>query len=169
MIKKLHKYIRSFLSDHAGTAAIEAAIMIPLILAPIFFGTVDLGMAINSGQNLTSTTRAASQYLLNGGRSELDLIGVINDSFEGTLLQSNISIATSCACPNADAISVVEGQTTPLPYDIRTATLETMEQCSVICSDGAKERVLVNLSIDYTTNGLYKDIALNKTISVRIE
>lgn len=169
MIKTLQKQLHNFRANHAGTASIEAAIMIPLILAPVFFGTIDLGIAINSGQNLTSTTRAASQYLLNGGRSETDLKSVIVDSFEGTLLQSNIAVSTSCACPNASALSSVDGQSTPLPYSFRSTALDTVEQCSITCSDGSEERVLVSISIDYTTDGLYRDVTLNKTISVRIE
>lgn len=166
---KLQKHFQIFRRNLAGTASIEAAIMIPLILAPVFFGTVDLGIALNSGQNLTSSTRAASQYLLNGGRHETDLKSVIVDSFEGTLIPSDIAVSTTCACPNADALSGGDGQNTPLPYSYRTITLDAMEQCSITCNDGSVERVLVNISVDYTTDGLYRDVVLNKSISVRIE
>jgi len=161
--------MQNYLSNSTGTVTMEAAILVPLILAPVLFGTFDVGMAINSGQNLTSTTRAGSQYLLNGGRSVTDLKSVIIDSFDGTLVQSDISISTSCACPNADAIPADGGQSTALPYSFRATTLDTIEQCSITCSDGASERVLVNISIDYTTDGLYRDMGLNKTISVRIK
>jgi len=169
MLSKFHKLIRNYRANNAGTASVETAIMVPLILAPVLFGTIDMGVAINSGQNLTSSTRAASQYLLQGGRNETNLKSVIVDSFEGTLAQSDIAIATTCACPNAAALSGDAGQGTPLPYSVRSTTLETVEQCSLTCSDGSTERVLVSLSIDYTTDGLYRDITLNKTVSVRIQ
>lgn len=161
--------MRHFRANCSGTVTMEAAILVPLILAPVFFGTFDMGMAINSGQNLTSTTRAGTQYLLNGGRDAADLKSVIIDSFDGTLEQSDITISTSCACPNADAIPADGSQSTTLPFSYRATALNTLEQCSITCGDGSRERVLVNLSIDYTTNGLYRDVVLNKTISVRIK
>jgi len=169
MTNNFQKFFRKLRTNRAGTASIEAAIMVPLVLAPVFIGTVDLGMTINSGQNLSSTTRSASQYLLNGGRSVSDLKSVIVDSFEGTLDPAGIAVSTSCACPNADAISGGGEQSTPLPYSFRTVTLTTLDQCSITCSDGSDERVLVNISIDYLNDGIYRDVTLNKTISVRIE
>ena len=150
--------------------AIEAAILVPLIMVPLFFGTIDVGMAVNSGQNLTSASRSGTQYLLNGGRNEDNLKSIMVDSFDGQLDSSDIVIATACACPNEDALGPDEGEVTQLPYaNLRTATLETLAHCAYTCDDGTQERVLVNLSIDYTSNGFYKDYDLNKTVSVRIK
>lgn len=180
----LLKNIREkFLKDQSGSVAIETSIILPLILIPLTLATVDVGIAVNSGQSLTSASRSGTQYLLNGGQNESDLRGSIVAAYNGTLSTNNITIATTCACPNDSAIPSGEGEnaggttggqdgtesTTPeQPYSLRVVTLATIDQCSAECSDSSNERVLVNLQITHESQGLYKDYPLYKEVSVRV-
>jgi len=181
MINFITKFSGNFLKDKQGSVAIETSIILPLILIPMTLATVDVGIAINAGQSLTSASRSGSQYLLNGGTEENHLKGVIVDSYNGSLTNNNIAIATSCACPNESAIPSSEGgeggnsEGTSQnaqdvdPYSLRNVTLATIDQCSATCSDSSQERVLVNLRITHTSNGLYKSYPLHKEVSVRVK
>jgi hypothetical protein len=183
MFNKLKNYCHKFSSDIRGSVAIETSIILPLILVPMTLATVDVGIAINSGQSLTSASRSGSQYLLNGGTDETALKNVIIDSYNGSLTSNSITIATSCACPNDDALppdNDGEGSTETNtsepgyrdedPYEqITSVTLATIEQCSSSCPDQSRERVLVDLSVSHTSKGLYKDYPISNSISVRIK
>ncbi|NNC36892.1 MAG: hypothetical protein HKO02_05520 [Hyphomonadaceae bacterium] len=185
MTNLLKKLAYKFRKDQDGSVAIETSIILPLILIPLTLATVDVGIAVNSGQSLTSASRSGTQYLLNGGQVEADLKGSIVAAYNGNLDMQNITIATSCACPNENAIPSGDGngestgeqtntetgtETTSeeRPYSLRNVTLETMDQCSASCSDSSNERVLVNMSITHTSQGLYKDYPLYKEVSVRV-
>jgi hypothetical protein len=181
MLKWANYISKKFGRNQQGSVAIETSIILPLILIPVTLATVDVGIAINSGQSLTSASRSGTQYLLNGGRIENDLKSVIVDAYNGTLERGHIIIETSCACPDESAIPSGEPEqqqdgTIPLeeqaetaPYELRNVTLATMDNCSTACSDSSSERVLVNLNITSTSNGLYKSYPLQKEISVRVK
>lgn len=180
MIKLLKKLGNNFCKNNEGSVAIETSIILPLILIPLTLATVDVGIAVNSGQSLTSASRSGTQYLLNGGDVEADLKGTIVNAYNGSLSRDNIAIATSCACPNDNALPSGDGEggeptgtnetaTPEAPYSLRNVTLATMDQCSATCNDASNERVLVNLSISHTSHGLYKDYPLRKEVSVRVK
>lgn len=179
MTKLLRKFGIKFFRNNEGSVAIETSIILPLILIPLTLATVDVGIAVNSGQSLTSASRSGSQYLLNGGTNESDLKGSIVNAYNGTLDPASISVATTCACPNDSALPsstppsdgigpTPEPAPAEEPYSLRQVTLATMEQCSATCTDSSNERVLVNLSITHTSQGLYKDYPLSKEVSVRV-
>jgi len=182
MLKSLKAIGNKFGKDQNGSVAIETSIILPLILIPLTLATVDVGIAVNSGQSLTSASRTGSQYLLNGGQDETELKGAIVNSYNGTLSRDKITIATNCACPNDNALPSGDGQNAggeaggndgsqPAedPYSLRQVTLATMDQCSQSCSDSSNERVLVNLTISHDSKGLYKDYPLRKEVSVRVK
>jgi Flp pilus assembly protein TadG len=176
MTNLLKKFGNRFCKNSDGSVAIETSIILPLILIPLTLATVDVGIAVNSGQSLTSASRSGTQYLLNGGDVEADLKGTIVNAYNGSLSRDNIAIATSCACPNDSALPSStppqDGTTTSVeeqPYSLRNVTLATMDQCSASCNDASSERVLVNLSISHTSQGLYKDYPLRKEVSVRVK
>lgn len=179
MFRFMKTYAKKFSADKSGSVAIETSIILPLILIPLTLATVDVGIAVNSGQSLTSASRSGSQYLINGGQDETELKGAIVNSYNGTLSRDKISIATSCACPNDNALPTGDGQNggendgTAQPqqdaYSLRNVTLATIDQCSQSCSDASNERVLVNLTIAHESKGLYKDYPLRKEVSVRVK
>lgn len=168
--KKLYKYKKA----NGGAVAVEAAIVIPFILLPLFAGTIDIGGVISSGQSLTNSTRSGTQYLLNGGRNETELRSIVIDAFEGNIDTSNVTISTACACPNVGAIPNNEdaGNGAALeqsPYSTRAVSLNSIEQCSRTCGDGTTERVLTSISMTYRKAGLYKAYDMSKTISIRVK
>jgi len=182
MLKLFRAFGHKYRTDQNGSVAIETSIILPLILIPLTLATVDVGIAVNSGQSLTSASRTGSQYLINGGQDETELKGAIVNSYNGTLSRDKITIATNCACPNDNALPSGNGQNgggevggnestqqAQDPYSLRQVTLATIDQCSQSCSDSSNERVLVNLTIAHESKGMYKNYPLRKEVSVRVK
>ena len=182
-----HKF-KHLHTSNEGAVAVETAIIIPLILIPMAIMAADVSIAVNSAQSLTSASRTGAQYLINGGRDETHLKQAIVGAYDGYLPMDNVSINTSCVCPNQDALTndsdagnetdaplseslqSNEEAEPELPYSTRLVTLATIDQCKKICPlDNTKERVLVDMDIRHETTGIYTNYPIRRHVSVRIK
>lgn len=95
---------RGFIRDKNGTAATEFALIAPVLFF-LLAGIYDYASYINYSMRLTDTTRAAAQYVVNGGNPDYVQSDVIQPSNLGN--QSAVTVNTEyvCRCDSGEEIS----------------------------------------------------------------
>jgi Flp pilus assembly protein TadG len=116
----------------AGVAAIEFAIMAPLLIVMITC-LIELGLATRDSLRAQSAAAAGAYYAMQNG---FDVSGITNAVVKGTGavgMTASPAPTTYCGCPSASAIGTVA--------------------CNATCTDGiaARQYALVSASIARTT------------------
>ena len=156
MFRTLGNQIRKFAQDLRGIAAVEFALIAPPLLL-VTIGVFDYGMFLNHKMKLENVSRAAVEYVLQGGHIDnisSDVINAENLNIEdGELENLAVSAGYSCECADAEIVS-----------------------CSAsasICGEGDYRRryLTVSLSMDYTPIAPYPGLpeVMNIRSDVRIQ
>lgn len=121
-----------FMSRTEGVAAIEFAIIIPLLLV-MFFGIIDLGLGIYTDMQVTSASQAGAQYALNRGFDKNGISGAVTSATSLGGIAASPGPSQFCGCPSSAAV---------------VATT-----CSTVCSNGSPAGTYVSVSAaaTYTT------------------
>jgi len=99
----LRRKLSSFYASHGGVAAIEFAIIAPL-LSLILLGLVDYGMAVFHRMELQSAVRAGAQYALIKDSNSTSINGVVLASTNLNALNLSTSVTEFCECSNGAAL-----------------------------------------------------------------
>lgn len=103
-----------------GAAAVEFALVVPLLLAAVF-SIIDLGFAINRYTVLNNATREGVRAAsLSASSSEVD--AVVNDSL--TDLDGKVTVQVTCETPLGGACGSWDGDHTAGGVAVVTATYE---------------------------------------------
>ncbi|MBD3944495.1 TadE/TadG family type IV pilus assembly protein [Nocardioides ganghwensis] len=103
-----------------GAAAVEFALVVPLLLA-VVFSIIDLGFAINRYTVLNNATREGVRAAsLSASSSEVD--AVVNDSL--TDLDGKVTVQVTCETPLGGACGSWDGDHTAGGVAVVTATYE---------------------------------------------
>ncbi len=103
-------YIRSFGRDDGGLAAVEFALLAPVLMV-MLVGMIDFGMFINQKMQLENLARASAEYVVKGGDEanvETDVLGA-SGLDETALAEIEATSETVCEC--SDGAEIVCGGT----------------------------------------------------------
>ena len=144
MIKRETK---GLLKSRRGAAAVEFAIMVPVIAA-LVAGLADFGMAMFDKMELTSAARAGAQMALLDSSSSSVIKQVVVDSTDIGITTSDVTTTLACEC--ADGTSVT---------------------CGATCSDSSSNQYYysVNVSYDHTLLITGTTITLTGSATVRTQ
>jgi len=138
-------FIEKLLRCHQGVAAIEFALIAPVILV-MMIGATDYGLAAINKITLTSAVRSGVQIVLGGNTNTATIRQAVVDASSLGLALSNVSTAQFCECADGTTLT-----------------------CGGTCGDGSKTRYFLQITADhlYQPVLLQTPIALSATSTVR--
>ena len=149
----LGKWTGSVAKSRCGAAAVEFALLVPIIAA-VLAGVANYGMALFQKMELESAARAGAQMAMLGRSSTTTIQNAVINSTNLTLTTSDITLTESCWCADVDA----------------SAT------CGVTCADGDPTQYFMSVTVakdfDYLFGFNYiigTDAALSESVKVRTE
>jgi len=132
------------IKSRRGAAAVEFAIMIPVISA-LMVGLADFGMAMFDKMELTSAARAGAQMALLDSSSSSAIKQVVVDSTDLGISTSDVTTTETCEC--ADGTSVT---------------------CGATCSDSSSNQYYYAVSVSYDHTLLITGTAITLTGSATV-
>jgi Flp pilus assembly protein TadG len=108
--------LRGFRRDRSGSAAIEFAVIAP-VLAIVVLGIVDVWSLASSNINANVAVKAASNYYLQGGTDDITAQALGTAAWRNPPDDANLSIARACKCSGVTVTcssSCATGNSTPV-------------------------------------------------------
>jgi Flp pilus assembly protein TadG len=100
-------WFRRLLGCRRGAAAVEFALMTPIVTAAMV-GVTDMGLAANEKMRLTNAARAGAQYALSNPTDTNGTQSAVQSAAPG---MSSVSVSLSKTCGCADGSSLTCGNT----------------------------------------------------------
>jgi pilus assembly protein CpaE len=97
-VKRLPRIIRDAAGDSAGAAAIEFAIIAP-VLALFILGLIDLGLGFAAQMSVSQAAQSGSYYALLKGYDTANIASAIQNASNATNISGSSS--QSCGCPTS--------------------------------------------------------------------
>ena len=180
----MKKLVKSFLRSRDGVAAVEMA-----IIAPILFGatlmTANVAYMVWEHQRVANAAVAAMNYLqdqsLDGHYAGLapsksdaqgdgDLVAtaklILQDAYGKPIDLGEVSITASCGCPKKNS-EMANGFDENKPFYQKTDVVSNGSDniCPTPCSDGDAARIVAEIDVSMTVTSLF---GKDKTISERL-
>jgi len=111
------------LKDERGLAALEFALILPILIALVLFG-LDGWLRINQVSQMSSALQAGSRYYQSGGSDDTAAAQVAVQAWSNAPGDAAVTTARSCTCGGAGAScsSLCAGNNLPNVYVTLTAT-----------------------------------------------
>lgn len=97
-VKRLRAFMRGMGVDSDGAAAIEFAIVAP-VLALFLLGLIDLGMGFSAQMSVSQAAQAGSYYALLNGYDTSAIVNAAANASNATGISANSGV--SCGCPTS--------------------------------------------------------------------
>jgi len=113
---------RSFLTDRSGVAALEFALITPLLVAMLVFGA-DTWLRINQLNDERTALQTGIRYYETGGSDDTAAQQVAQAAWPHIPTNGALTVARSCTCGTlpADCTSLCAGNNTPSVFLTLTA------------------------------------------------
>lgn len=134
---------RTFLSNRRGNAAVEFAIIAP-ILAGLFLTSYGIWEASSRGRDMNSALDAGAAYYMNGGSDDAAAKLTLQSAWRNRPADASINLDHSCMC-----------QTVPLA-------------CTSLCADNSSPGDYVDMKLSATSPNALNSPQLLKHRVVRV-
>lgn len=98
----LFRRFRAMADARRGTAAVEFALVVP-VLAALLLGVFDLGQMAYDRTDLHGAVRSGAQYFMAGGDSPEAATALIEQSWTNRPPNSGVAVVRCCKCSEVDA------------------------------------------------------------------
>lgn len=138
------QFIRNFLCNDRGAAAVEFAFIAP-VLAALMLGVFDLGRMTYDRTDLHAAVRSGAQYFMAGGDDVEAAILVIEQSWSSRPEMSQVTVEKCCKCAGVDA------------------------PCGQLCDDGSVPDIVHELEATAYFAGLFGqyEVSVNEFVRTR--
>jgi len=166
--------IKKFAKSEKGAIAVETAIVAPVVIMTLL-PAIDLGMQIHTLQRMNKATDSGIEYVVNGGRDEVILRNIVQDSFGKTIQAQDLEITAYCGCivsssDNDDGDDEDgDGSDQYAGYYVKTVTNLTEDMCPATCDSGAEPSELVNLSLSRWVSGSLSSKEVKSKLQTRLK
>ena len=92
-----HALISRLARDRSGNAAVEFALIAPILVA-LLIGVIDLGKIAYDRSDMLAATRAGAQYLMAGGSDMTRAESVIRNAWTEMPQDGAVSVSRICEC-----------------------------------------------------------------------
>jgi Flp pilus assembly protein TadG len=139
--------IQQFLRTTRGAAAVEFAMLVPVISA-LFIGVANFGLAVNEKMELSSAARAGAQMALISTADLSVIRQVVVDSTNLSITTADVTVTQACNCYDGTSIS-----------------------CGATCGDGSDNEYYYTISVteNHTLLLIPTTISLTGTATVRTQ
>lgn len=117
--------MRSFLRDRDGAAAVEMALIAPMLIAALLL-MADIGMTLFNRLDMQTAVRAGIQYAMNGGRNLETTEEIVLQSWPDRPEDAVVEASRYCLCG------------------------ETQMACTSWCGDGSAPRAFTHITASGT-------------------
>jgi Flp pilus assembly protein TadG len=135
------KLVSKFIASHRGNAAVEFAIVVPL-LAGIVVTVADVANIGTGVGEMNIAVRAAIQYAMNGGTDMMVAKNQALNAWQNEPSGGTMTVVQSCTCSGAS------------------------HSCSTTCSDGSSPYVFVTATAKATFHGSM--VTQSKTVTEKL-
>ncbi|HEX5380528.1 MAG TPA: TadE/TadG family type IV pilus assembly protein [Phenylobacterium sp.] len=137
----MSKLLSAFARDRRGNAAVEFALVAPIILA-MFLSSYGLWEAANRGQDMRAALDAGAQYYMNGGASDPTAQQTVESAWKNRPQDSSVNISHNCKCQSvAMTCSSVCADLSP-PSDYVDITLTSKDPAALMNNQLLENRVV---------------------------
>lgn len=137
------RFLKSWLADREGLAAIEFALVVPVLATLLIFG-VDGWMQVSQVSDTRTALQSGARYYETGGASDSAAQAAVVGAWPSKPSDGVANVARSCLCGSN-------------PTD-----------CATVCADQSLPSVFVQLSAQGTYSGLLQSHPVNETNVIRI-
>jgi len=164
-MSKLLKFIR----NDRGAIAIETALVTPVLIFALL-KAADVALTIHTNQQMAKATKSGIQYIVNGGRNETSIRGIVQDSFSREISENDLLITAYCGCiseldePDGGeaADDKVGGTYTKFVTQISD------DMCVVGCDSGNEISALVEIDLSHEINGIMAKSKARTRLQTRV-
>ena len=135
--------LRRYLGDRSGVAAIEFAMIAPLMAAAMV-GTLDVSNHLINRGHMHSGVRSGIQYLMDNGRDLYQLQSIVENSWSESPGNAVVTTERYCLC-----------------VDVRHA-------CDVLCTDDSAPESYFSVSASGTLDGYLVDSTIEASEDIRV-
>ena len=121
----MRAFFRAFLEPAHGTAAIEFALVAPLLIL-LLVGTTELGLAIRDADRAQQAAAAGAAYAVEHGWDSAGIAAAVTSGSSAKGVSASPAPVLFCGCPQTAGVTVAD--------------------CSVTCPDGSSARQYVRVS-----------------------
>jgi Flp pilus assembly protein TadG len=134
--------LRQFRTDRGGTAAVEFAILIPMLIAMVI-GVIQYGGQIVGHQQMHNGIASGAVYVMRGGADTTAIHDIAFGAWSNKPSDASISVAQSCTCAGVTA------------------------SCSTLCSDQSYPLAFTTISGSGTYTGPFATQSMSATQVIR--
>lgn len=135
--------LKRFASDRKGIAAIEFAMLLP-IMASVIVLTLDVSLHVVNRMRMESAIRSGIQYLMYNGRDLDQLQSVVETSWSPAPANAVVTTERYCLC------------------------FEARHTCTVLCSDDSAPESYFGVSTSGTLDGFVVNTTLQGSEEIRV-
>jgi len=164
-MSKLMKLIK----QEGGAIAVETALLIPVLIFALL-KAADVALTIHTNQQMAKATKSGIQYVVNGGRNEASIRGIVQDSFNRKIGENDLKITAYCGC-----ISELEQPDGSEATDDNVAGTYTKfvtqisdDMCVIGCDSGNEISALVEIDLSHEMAGIMKKTSARTRLQTRV-
>jgi len=135
--------LRNFLGDRSGLAALEFALIAPLLSAILLLGA-DTWLNVSQHEDMRTALQSGARYYQSGGADDPTAQLVAQNAWRARPADGTVSVARSCTCG-----------TTP-------------DDCATLCAGNNPPSVFLTLTAQGTYSGLLQSHAFSVNDTVRV-
>ena len=144
MICALIAKLRQASASHSGAAAVEFAIVLP-VLAAFVIGVIQYGGMIIAYDQMHDAVASGAVYVMRGGSASSTIKSVTVNSWPNPPSDASVSINQACLCSGVTSA------------------------CSSLCGDGSYPQTFTTISASGTYTGLWGSKAMSTSQVVRTQ
>jgi len=144
MMRRAFNVLRRLRSSHDGVAAVEFAIIIP-VLVTLILGVVQYGGMVIANQQLHNGVASGAMYVMRGGSDATATQAVALSAWPNKPTDAKIQVSTYCTCAGVTSV------------------------CTSLCADNSYPQAFTSISGSGTYAGLFGTRAMSATQLVRTQ
>jgi Flp pilus assembly protein TadG len=144
LMRKSSKQVRRLASAKDGAAAVEFAVVVPLLTA-MLVGVIQYGGMIAANQQMHDGVSSAAVYVMRGGSDTNTIQSIGLSTWPNKPSDAVISVAQGCRCAGASAA------------------------CTSLCADGTYPQAFTTITASGTYTGVWANQAMRASQVVRTQ
>lgn len=158
------------LKSKGGAIAVETALVTPVLIFALLRAT-DVALQVHAGQQMSKATKSGIQYVVNGGRDEVSIRGVVQDSFSHEIKDSDLLITAYCGCISENAGpeggEAADNEVGGTYVKFKTQISDNM--CVTACDSGSQISALIEIDLSYDVSGIMTKPTMRTRLQTRVQ
>ncbi len=159
-----------FLKNESGAIAVETALVTPFLIFALLRAT-DVALQVHTGQQMAKATKSGIQYVVNGGRDEVSIRSIVQDSFSQRIVDDNLLITAYCGCisenPTPDGGEAADDEVGGTYVKFQTQISDNM--CVAACDSSSQVSALIEIDFTHNISGIMTKPKMRTRLQTRVQ